>query len=90
MKIPEPTMPPITIMVASKNPSWRRSWGAGKLHNVTRRKASRGPSTSPRPPLQLGFSPPVSSRAHSSTKGCVQSLRYNPKSRFAAGRSKEI
>jgi hypothetical protein len=39
MKIPEPTMPPITIMVASKNPSWRRSWGAGKLHKVARWKA---------------------------------------------------
>src|ERR1039457_6921096 len=24
MKMPEPTMPPITIMVASKSPSWRR------------------------------------------------------------------
>jgi hypothetical protein len=36
MKIPEPTMPPITIMVASKKPSWRRSWGAGNLHKVAR------------------------------------------------------
>jgi hypothetical protein len=27
--MPEPTMPPITIMVASKKPSCRRSWAAG-------------------------------------------------------------
>ena len=26
MKIPAPTMPPITIMVASKSPTWRSSW----------------------------------------------------------------
>src|SRR5260370_32344521 len=29
-KIPDPTMPPITIMVASKSPSWRRIRGASK------------------------------------------------------------
>jgi hypothetical protein len=34
IKMPEPTMPPITIMVASKNPSWRRSCVAGKFHKV--------------------------------------------------------